>query len=162
MSSLPSSSPLPPCPTPPTSPTECQQFRSCPKTPTRLTLPQLPPCIPAALSSATFRLRPPPHGTVELTPPSSSGPLRQALPGQPCSPGSLVVEVAEESGVLGRFCPGGAIMRVQVHTATVTLTVPGTAGRVLQGPVMSVLMKEEITGDKWTIDCLSPNLRPHT
>lgn len=58
------------------------------------------------------------------------------------------MEVAEEDGVLGRFCPGGAIMRMQVHTAAVRLTVTRTAGRALQGPVMSVLMKEEIAGDQ--------------
>lgn len=92
---------------------------------------------------------------MELIPPFSSGPLRQALPGQPCSPGSLVVEVAKEDGALGHFCPGGAIMRMQVHIAAVNLTVTGTASRALQGPVMSVLMKEEIAGDQWTISCLS-------
>lgn len=157
-SSYSTSSLLPTGLTPPTSPLECRQFNNCPKTPTRLTLPMLPPCVPAPLSSATFRLSPPPQGTVELTPPSSSGPLRQALPSQPCSPGSLVAEVAEEGGVLGRFCPGGAIVRMQIHTATVTLTVSGTAGRVLQGPVMTVLMKEEIAGDEWIINCLSLDL----
>lgn len=88
---------------------------------------------------------------MELTPPSSSGPLRQALTGQPCSPGSLVVEVAEEGNVLGHFCPGGAIMRMQLHTEAVTLKVPATVGRGIQGPVMSVMMKEEISGNKWTI-----------
>lgn len=154
-SSYSTSSPFPTCSTPTTSPLECRQFNNCPKTPTRLTLPLLPPCVPAPLSNTTFRLSPPPHGTVELTPSSLSGPLRQALPDQPCSPGSLVVKVAEEGSVLGHFCPGGAIMRMQIHTGTVTLTVAGTAGRVVQGPVMSVLIKEAIAGDEWTINCLS-------
>lgn len=95
---------------------------------------------------------------MELSPPSSSGPLRQVLPGQPCSPGSLVVEVAEEGNVLGHFCPGGGIMRMQLHTAAVTLKVPGTAGRVVQGPMMSVLMKEEIAGDKWAVHSQSLDL----
>lgn len=88
---------------------------------------------------------------MELTPHSSSGPLRQALPGQPCSSGSLVVQVAEEVNMLGHFCPGGAIMRMQLHTAAVTLKVPSTGGRVIQGPIMSVLMKEEIAGNQWTV-----------
>lgn len=47
-------------------------------------------------------------------------------------------------------------MRMQIHTSqTVTLTVSGSAGQVVQGPVMSVLIKEEIAGDEWTINCLS-------
>uniref|UniRef100_A0A3B4XXN3 CUB domain containing protein 1a n=1 Tax=Seriola lalandi dorsalis TaxID=1841481 RepID=A0A3B4XXN3_SERLL len=107
---------------------ECKQLKDCPKTPVRLTLPALPSCLPAPLSSVTWILRPPQHGTVELT--SPNGPLKQSLPGQPCND-SVIVKLAEDDGIaIGNFCPQGAIKKIQIHT-NMSVTVSSMGGRAL-------------------------------
>lgn len=125
---------------------ECKQLKDCPKTPVRLMVPLLPSCIPAPLHSVTWSLRPPRDGTVELT--SPIGPLKQALPGQPCND-SIVVKIAEEDGTVGHFCPLGAIHKIQIHS-NVSVTVSGMAGKALRFPVLNAAVKEEITGDKFS------------
>uniref|UniRef100_A0A3Q3WHI0 Uncharacterized protein n=1 Tax=Mola mola TaxID=94237 RepID=A0A3Q3WHI0_MOLML len=107
---------------------ECRQLKDCPKTPVLLEVPELPSCFPAALSSVTWTLSPPQHGTVELT--STAGHLKQSLPGQPCSD-SIMIEVAEHDGTIGHFCTQGAIQKIQVHT-NVSVTVSGMAGKALK------------------------------
>lgn len=124
---------------------ECSRFTDCPKAPVHLSLPMLPSCLPAPLSRVTWILRPPLHGTVELT--SPAGPLKQSLPGQPCND-SLVIKVAEDDGTaIGHFCPQGAIQRVQIHTnMSVTASSVGrSALKTCYKHVLDVCFKEEIS-----------------
>ncbi|XP_022608932.1 CUB domain-containing protein 1-like [Seriola dumerili] len=124
---------------------ECKQLKDCPKTPVRLSLPALPSCLPAPLSSVTWILRPPQHGTVELT--SPTGPLKQSLPGQPCND-SVLVKLAEDDGIaIGNFCPQGAIKKIQIHT-NMSVTVSSMGGKALSMCYKNVLdacFKEEIS-----------------
>ncbi|XP_039972770.1 CUB domain-containing protein 1a [Xiphias gladius] len=124
---------------------ECSQLKDCPKTPVRLLVPMLPSCLPAPLSSATWVLRPPQRGTVELT--SPTGPLKQSLPGQPCND-SIIIQVAEGDGTaIGDFCPQGAIQKVQIHT-NMSVTVSSVGGKALRTSYKNVLdacFKEEIS-----------------
>ncbi|XP_034467175.1 CUB domain-containing protein 1-like isoform X2 [Hippoglossus hippoglossus] len=124
---------------------ECRQLRDCPKTPVRLSLPVLPGCLPAPVSSVTWHLRPPAHGTVELT--SPAGPLRQSLPGQLCND-SLIIKVAEDDGTdIGHFCPQGAIQKIQIHT-NMSVTVSNTGRNALKTCYKNVLdacFKDEIS-----------------
>lgn len=124
---------------------ECSQFKDCPKTPARLLVPVLPTCLPAPLSSVTWTLRPPQHGTVELS--SPTGPLKQSLPGQQCND-SNIIKVSEDDGtIIGHFCPQGAIQKVQIHT-NVSVTVSGMEGKALRTPfkhVLNAILKEEIS-----------------
>lgn len=93
-------------------------------------------------------LRPPIHGTVELTAPT--GPLMQVLPEQPCND-SILIEVAEEDGVrIGQFCPQGVIQKIQIHT-NMSVTVSRTGSNTLRTSYRNVLdacFKEEISGEK--------------
>lgn len=123
---------------------ECGQFKDCSKTPARLVVPLLPTCLPAPLSSVTWALSPPQHGTVELT--SPIGQLKQSIPEQPCND-SIVIKVAEDDGTVGHFCHQGAIQKIQIHT-NVSVTVSGMGGKALQTPVLTALMKMEISGNK--------------
>lgn len=123
---------------------ECRQLKDCPKTPVRLEVPELPSCFPAPLSSVTWTLSPPQHGTVELT--STAGHLKQSLPGQPCSD-SIMIEVAEHDGTIGHFCTQGAIQKIQVHT-NVSVTLSGMAGKALKRSVLNASWKGEISGNK--------------
>ncbi|XP_044062973.1 CUB domain-containing protein 1a [Siniperca chuatsi] len=123
----------------------CNQLKDCPKTPASLSVPLLPTCLPAPLSSVTWTLRPPRHGTVELTSPTGS--IKQSLPGQPCND-SIVIKVAEDGGTtVGHFCPQGSIQKVQIHT-NVSVTVSGMGGKALRTSfkdVLNVRLKEEIS-----------------
>lgn len=121
---------------------ECSQIKDCPRTPTQLQVPLLPPCLPTPLSSVTWTLRPPPHGTVELASPTG---LKQSFLGQPCND-SIVIKVAE-GGTVGDFCPKGAIQKIQIHTS-VSVTVSGSDVKAQQKPVLYARMKEEISGNK--------------
>lgn len=127
---------------------ECAQLRDCPKSGTRLSLPSLPSCLPAPLSSVTWSFRPPPHGTVELSCPLGS--LQQALPQQPCN-SSIIFHMAEDDGTaVGSFCSQGSIQKILIHT-NVSVTVSGSgveALRTSSKPVLDVRMKEEIAGSK--------------
>ncbi|KAM3834054.1 CUB domain-containing protein 1-like, partial [Diretmus argenteus] len=90
----------------------CLQLKDCPKAPVPLAVPALPSCFPAPVNSMTWTLHPPPHGTVELW--STNGTLRQAV--RPCN-NSIVLNVVEDDGIsLGKFCPQGAIEKLQIHT----------------------------------------------
>lgn len=80
---------------------------------------------------------------MELTGPV--GNLRQSLPGQPCND-SVVINVAEDLGAIGEFCPQGTIEKLQIHFCNVTVTVTHTEGTALPNFVMSALIKEEISG----------------
>ncbi|XP_059194352.1 CUB domain-containing protein 1a [Centropristis striata] len=124
---------------------ECRRFRDCPKTPVRLSMPVLQSCLPAPLTSVTWTLRPPDHGTVELT--SASGPLKQSLPGQECND-SIIIKMAEDDDTpIGTFCPQGAIQKLQIHT-NVTVTASGMKGQIMRTAmkhVLSAIMKEEIS-----------------
>lgn len=126
---------------------ECKQLKDCPKTPVRLSLPVLSSCLPFPLSNITWTLRPPQHGTVELT--SPTGPLKQALPGQPCKD-NIAIKVAEDDGrSIGQFCSQGAIQKIQIHT-NMTVTMWSTGSKALRTSYKNVLdacFKEEITGD---------------
>uniref|UniRef100_A0A3Q3NNH3 CUB domain containing protein 1a n=1 Tax=Mastacembelus armatus TaxID=205130 RepID=A0A3Q3NNH3_9TELE len=96
--------------------------------PVRLTVPMLPPCIPSPLSSVTWTLRAPLHGTVELT--SPIGPLKQSLPGQSCND-SIIIKVAEDDGVpIGLYCPHGAIEKIQIHKQ-MSVTVSSTGDKAM-------------------------------
>ncbi|XP_026149675.1 CUB domain-containing protein 1-like isoform X2 [Mastacembelus armatus] len=107
---------------------ECNQLKDCPKSPVRLTVPMLPPCIPSPLSSVTWTLRAPLHGTVELT--SPIGPLKQSLPGQSCND-SIIIKVAEDDGVpIGLYCPHGAIEKIQIHKQ-MSVTVSSTGDKAM-------------------------------
>ncbi|XP_058504673.1 CUB domain-containing protein 1-like [Solea solea] len=114
---------------------ECRHhLKDCPNV--RLSLPMLPSCLPAPLSSITWILRPPTHGTVELTAPT--GPLKQSLPGQPCND-SIIISVAEEDGTpIGRFCPQGAIQKIQIHT-NMSVTVSRMGSNTLRTSYRNVL-----------------------
>ncbi|XP_035528709.1 CUB domain-containing protein 1a [Morone saxatilis] len=117
----------------------CSQLEDCPKTPVSLSSPQLPDCLPAPLSNVTWHLRPPQHGTVELTFPL--GPLKQSLPWQPCND-SIAIEMAEDDGTtVGQFCPQGAIEKVQIHN-NVSVTVSGMGSKGMS--VLNANFKEEI------------------
>ncbi|XP_042280954.1 CUB domain-containing protein 1-like isoform X1 [Thunnus maccoyii] len=121
----------------------CNQLKDCPKSPVSLLRPSLPSCLPAPLSSVTWHLRPPEHGTVELT---SAVPLKQSLPGQPCN--ESIIKLAEDDGTnIGQFCPQGAIQKVQIHT-NVSVTVSRVGGKALMlspKPVLSASLKKEIS-----------------
>ncbi|XP_054477696.1 CUB domain-containing protein 1-like [Anoplopoma fimbria] len=115
---------------------ECSQLKDCPKRPFRLSVPAPPSCLPTPLSSVTWTLRPPQHGTVELSSPTEY--LKQSLPGQKCN-GSVVIEVAEDDGAtIGHFCHQGAIQKVQIQS-NVSVTVSGVEGKALGTPVNHVL-----------------------
>ncbi|XP_033983545.1 CUB domain-containing protein 1-like [Trematomus bernacchii] len=117
---------------------ECSVLKDCPKTPARLSVPVLPPCLLAPLSSVTWTLRPPQHGTVELT--SPFGPLKQSLPGQQCN-NSIIFKLSEDHGTtIGHFCTPGAIQKVQIHT-NMTVTVSGMGGKSLRTLSKPVLME---------------------
>lgn len=126
----------------------CSQLRDCPKTPFRLSVPALPTCLPAPLSSVTWALSPPQHGTVELT--SPNGHLRQSLPWQPCND-SVIIKVTEKNGApVGHFCPQGAIQKVQIHV-NVSVTMSDMGSNALRSSMKYVLqarIKEEISGNK--------------
>ncbi|XP_054637833.1 CUB domain-containing protein 1a isoform X2 [Dunckerocampus dactyliophorus] len=121
----------------------CTQLKDCPKSPVPLSVPSLPSCLPGPLRAVTWALRPPLHGTVELT--SSIGPLQQHLPGQPCN--DSIITVSEDDGAtVGHFCPQGAIQKVQIHTK-ISVTVTRKGGQALRPAVKPLLMaslKEEI------------------
>ncbi|XP_061531150.1 CUB domain-containing protein 1a [Phycodurus eques] len=121
----------------------CNQHKDCPKFPVPLTVPSLPSCLPSSLSAVTWALRPPLHGTVELS--SSIGALRQSLPGRSCN--DSVITLTEDDGTtVGRFCPQGAIEKVQIHT-NVSVTVARVGGQALRPSGKSLLsasLKEEI------------------
>ncbi|XP_029360465.1 CUB domain-containing protein 1-like isoform X2 [Echeneis naucrates] len=123
----------------------CRRLRDCPKAPVRLTLPALPSCLPASLSSITWDLRPPTHGTVELT--SPTGPLKQSLPGQPCNDSISIKVDEDEENTIGHFCPHGAIQKIQIHTnMTVTLSTMGSkALKTSYKNVLDACFKEEIS-----------------
>ncbi|KAM4581556.1 CUB domain-containing protein 1a [Odontesthes bonariensis] len=105
---------------------ECSHLKDCPKTPVELLVPLLPPCLPAPLSRVTWTLRPAEDGTVKLV--SPTGPLKQALPGQPCND-SILIKMDEEHGpTIGLFCPKGAIQNVLVHN-NMSVTWRSSMGR---------------------------------
>ncbi|XP_057690948.1 CUB domain-containing protein 1-like [Corythoichthys intestinalis] len=121
----------------------CNQLKDCPKYPVPLVVPSLPSCFPFPLSAVTWTLRPPPHGTVELS--SSVGPLKQSLPGQPCND-SIIALTEDDGTTLGRFCPEGAIQKMQIHT-NVSVTVTRVGGQALRAsvkPVLTASLKGEI------------------
>ncbi|XP_061144146.1 CUB domain-containing protein 1a [Syngnathus typhle] len=122
----------------------CSQFKDCPKFPVRLAVPFLPSCLPSPLNAVTWALRPPPHGTVELT--SLMGPLKQSLPGQLCDD-SLISLTEDDGKTVGHFCPQGAIQKVQIHT-NVTVTLTKIGNQTLKSsvkPLLTASLKEEIT-----------------
>lgn len=124
----------------------CSHLKDCPKTAVPLLVPILPSCLPSSLSNVTWTLRPGQHGTVLLT--SPSGPLKQALPGQPCN-GSIFIKMTEEDGTtIGHFCPRGAIQQVQIHTnvsVTWTPSFQGVALRSYYKHVLSASFEKEIS-----------------
>lgn len=123
----------------------CHHLKDCPKTASRLVIPLLPACFPAPLSNMTWKVSPPYQATVELS--SPQGYMRQSFPGQPCND-SVVINLAEDLGTIGQFCPQGAIQKIQIHHCNVTVTVSLTGGKILSKHVMSALIKEEISGKR--------------
>ncbi|XP_031154645.1 CUB domain-containing protein 1a isoform X1 [Sander lucioperca] len=124
---------------------ECSQLKDCQKTPARLSVPVLPTCLPAPLSSVTWNLRPPQSGSVELT--SPTGALKQSLPGQQCNDSIIIKVVGDDGSTIGHFCHQGAIQTVQIHTK-VSVTVSGMGGKALTAPfkhVLNVVLKGEIS-----------------
>ncbi|XP_068179934.1 CUB domain-containing protein 1a [Antennarius striatus] len=120
---------------------DCSQLKDSPKAPFRLSVPPMPTCLPAPLTSVAWTLRVARDGAVELT--SPMGNLKQALPGQPCND-SIIIKVAEEnSNTIGLFCPQGPIQNVQVHK-NVSVTVSNIGGRIFRMPVLFAMMKDEI------------------
>ncbi|XP_053743054.1 CUB domain-containing protein 1a [Synchiropus splendidus] len=123
---------------------DCAQLKDCLKMPIPLAVPFLATCLPAPLTGASWTLRPPQHGTVELTSPVT--PLRQSLPGQTCN--DTLFDVSEETGdTVGHFCPHGSIQKIQVHSSVVfsLTTVGGKALKPSSKPVLTVVMKGEIS-----------------
>eukprot|EP00066_Takifugu_rubripes_P014553 XP_011603819.1 PREDICTED: CUB domain-containing protein 1-like [Takifugu rubripes] len=120
----------------------CRHLKDCPKTASRLVIPLLPACFPAPLSNMTWTVSPPRQATVELT--SPQGYMRQSFPDQPCND-SVVINLEEDLGTIGQFCPQGAIQKIQIHHCNVTVTVSHTGGKNLSEHVMSALIKEEIS-----------------
>ncbi|KAM6994540.1 CUB domain-containing protein 1-like [Tautogolabrus adspersus] len=124
---------------------ECSKLKDCPKAPVSLPCsPSMPSCLPAPLSSVTWTLRPPQHGTVELT--SPTGPLRQSLPGQPCNDSFIIKAVEDDGSIIGHFCPQGTIQKIQIHTnVTVTVSIFGIkATKTSLKHVLEARLKEEI------------------
>ncbi|XP_034730679.1 CUB domain-containing protein 1a isoform X1 [Etheostoma cragini] len=124
---------------------ECSQLKDCQKTPADLSVPVLPTCLPAPLSSVTWTLRAPQSGTVELA--SPTGPLMQSLPGQQCNDSIIIKVVRDDGSTVGHFCRQGAIQNVQIHT-NVSVTVSGMEGKALVTPfkqVLNVILKGEIS-----------------
>ncbi|XP_028984107.1 CUB domain-containing protein 1-like isoform X1 [Betta splendens] len=123
---------------------ECRQLRDCPRAPFPLVVPTLPRCLPAPLSSVTWTFRLPQHATLELA--SPRGPLKQALPGQPCTDSLLVTLTEDSRGPIGDFCPQGAVERLQIHT-NVSVTVSNVqkqAVKTCYKHALNVRFKEEI------------------
>lgn len=118
---------------------DCPLARSCPRF--SLIIPPLPQCLPALLSNMTWVLRLPTDGTVELG--CASGTLKQELPGQPCND-SISIKMAEDDGsMIGTFCRGGPITKLQVH-ANMTITVSGTNSTLVPSNILTARIKEEI------------------
>uniref|UniRef100_H2U5L0 CUB domain containing protein 1a n=1 Tax=Takifugu rubripes TaxID=31033 RepID=H2U5L0_TAKRU len=90
-------------------------------------------CFPAPLSNMTWTVSPPRQATVELT--SPQGYMRQSFPDQPCND-SVVINLEEDLGTIGQFCPQGAIQKIQIHHCNVTVTVSHTGGKNLSEHVM--------------------------
>ncbi|KAM9783335.1 CUB domain-containing protein 1a [Neosynchiropus ocellatus] len=123
---------------------DCDPLKDCPKMPIPLAVPFLATCLPAPLTGVSWTLRPPQHGTVELTSPVT--PLRQSLPGQTCN--DTLYDISEEAGdTVGRFCPHGSVQKIQVHSSVVfsLTTVGGQALKPSSKPVLTVVMKGEIS-----------------
>lgn len=125
----------------------CNQLKECPKTINLWVPVRLPTCLPAPLSSVTWTLRPPEHGTVELTSPTVY--LKQCVPWLPCNDSVIIKLVEDERTTVGHFCPQGAIQKVQIRTHNVSVTVSSTGDEALiYKNVLIAKMKEEISGNK--------------
>ncbi|XP_027143065.1 CUB domain-containing protein 1a [Larimichthys crocea] len=122
----------------------CNQLKECPKTINLWVPVRLPTCLPAPLSSVTWTLRPPEHGTVELTSPTVY--LKQCVPWLPCNDSVIIKLVEDERTTVGHFCPQGAIQKVQIRTHNVSVTVSSTGDEALiYKNVLIAKMKEEIS-----------------
>ncbi|KAL0984945.1 hypothetical protein UPYG_G00150820 [Umbra pygmaea] len=119
---------------------ECHQWKDCPAAagPVILTVPSLSRCLPARLASIKWTMRPPKDGTVELLPPTGS--LRQSLPGHLCNHSDIIIVKDDEDGTtVGKFCPGGAIHKIQFHT-NVSINASVTSGH----PYFNISFTKEI------------------
>ncbi|KAM9838797.1 CUB domain-containing protein 1 isoform 2-T2 [Aulostomus maculatus] len=117
----------------------CQNAASC--TPTLLTVPKLPPCLPVPLHSFTWHFSIPQDSTIDLV--SPSGGLRQSLPGQECN-GSVSLHVAQGDGFsVGDFCSNGIIQKVQVH-ANMSVTATARNFTKTKGPFLNATFSQEI------------------
>lgn len=81
----------------------------------------------------------PQNGTVELV--SSMGSLQQSLPGHTCNNTVLLtVSESEPQGItVGQFCPQGAIHKMQINVANITVSASPAGDKNLRQITDSLL-----------------------
>lgn len=101
----------------------CQHLKDCPF-PESLEVPALEKCILGVVQEIRWVLHGPQHGSVEL----------MSLPGQTCQNGVLLtVSENEPQGItVGQFCPQGAIQKMQINVANITVSASSTGGKNLR------------------------------
>ncbi|KAI5106438.1 CUB domain-containing protein 1 precursor [Silurus meridionalis] len=117
---------------------KCQQLRDCPS-PGSLRVPSLEKCIMGVVQEVQWHLYGPQHGAVELL--SSAGSLQQSVPGHTCNNTVLLtVSEYEPQGVtVGQFCPQGAIHKIQINVANITVSASPAGGKSLRRITDSLL-----------------------
>lgn len=117
---------------------ECQQLRHCPF-PQSLEVPELEKCIMGVMQEVRWHLHGPQNGTIVLE--SSTGSLQQSLPGHTCNNTVLLtVSENEPQGVtVGQFCPQGAINKMQINVANITVSASPAGGKNLRQITNSLL-----------------------
>ncbi|KAG7336233.1 hypothetical protein KOW79_000926 [Hemibagrus wyckioides] len=124
----------------------CQQLRDCPF-PESLGVPALEKCIVGIVQEVRWLLNGPLNATVELV--SSAGSLQQSLPGHTCK-NTVLLTVSENKpqGVtVGQFCPQGAIHKMQINVANITVSASSTGGKNLRqitNPLLQVSFTKSI------------------
>ncbi|XP_026769774.3 CUB domain-containing protein 1a isoform X2 [Pangasianodon hypophthalmus] len=116
----------------------CQQLGDCPD-PGSLGVPELDKCILGVVQEVRWNLYGPQNGAVELV--SSAGNLQQSLPGHTCDNTVLLtVSQNEPQGVtVGQFCPQGAIHKMQINVANITVSASPAGGKNLRQITKSFL-----------------------
>ncbi|XP_017293672.1 CUB domain-containing protein 1-like [Kryptolebias marmoratus] len=109
-----------------------RDLKDCPKTKLELSVPPLPSCLPAPLSSISWTLRTNQDCSIALT--SSLRDVKgltQAIPGLQCKDNDTI-EIAEEDGsAIGDFCVQGVIQKILIHTNVSVTLKPRTGTKAL-------------------------------
>lgn len=116
----------------------CHQLSDC-SFPEPLRVPALEKCIMGVVQEVRWHLYGPKNGAVELV--SSGGRLQQSLPGHTCNNTVLLtVSENESQGVtVGQFCPQGAIHKMLINFANITVSASYVGSKNLRQITNSIL-----------------------